>query len=205
MAQLAVLPEIAASEVDQVLPRLCAMVMTQSAFGYWLIVIVFAAALAALMSTADSALLSISSMFTKDIYHAYLRPDCDEAELTYVGKLCSWAIVAILVVIAIGTDKSLIRLLELKFEVLIQIVPCFFLGLYWKRLPTGAVLMGMIAGLVTALGLTWTGHARLAGFHAGVVGLAVNFALCCLGAASSGRSDSIAERPPSSAALAGQP
>ena len=68
------------------------------------------------MSTADSALLSISSMFTKDIYHAYLRPRSSQAELTLVGKLCSWAIVAILVIIAIGTDKTLIRLLELKFR-----------------------------------------------------------------------------------------
>ena len=178
-----VLPEIAASEVDQVLPRLCAMVMTQSAFGYWLIVIVFAAALAALMSTADSALLSISSMFTKDIYHAYLRPDCDEAELTYVGKLCSWAIVAILVVIAIGTDKTLIRLLELKFEVLIQVVPCFFLGLYWRRLNAATVTTGMIAGLAIALVLTLTGHTRVAGFHVGVVGLGVNTMVCCLGLA----------------------
>ncbi len=199
------LPDLGGASTDQVLPRLCALIMSGSTAGYWLVVVVFAAALAALMSTADSALLSMSSMFTRDIYHAHLRPHSSEAELTRVGKISSWIVVAILVVIAIGTDKSLIRLLELKFEVLIQIVPCFFLGLYWTRLSASAVLMGMIAGLATALGLTWTGYARLGGFHAGVVGLAVNFALCCLGAASSGRSDSIAERLPSSAALAGQP
>ena len=176
-----VLPELAAAEVDQVLPRLCAMVMAQSAFGYWLIVVVFAAALAALMSTADSALLSISSMFTKDIYHAHLRPRCTEEELTLVGKICSWAIVAVLVVIAIGTDKTLIRLLELKFEVLIQIVPCFFLGLYWRRLSAATVTVAMIAGLASALVLTLTGHSRVMGFHAGVVGLGVNTVLCCGG------------------------
>ena len=137
----------------------------------------------ALMSTADSALLSISSMFTKDIYHAHLRPRCSEAELTLIGKGCSWAIVAILVVIAIGTDKTPIRLLELKFEVLIQIVPCFFLGLYWRRLNARVVTIGMIAGLVCALSLTTTGYTKVAGFHAGVVGLVVNTAVCCVGVA----------------------
>jgi SSS family transporter len=179
-----VLPDLSGSEIDQVLPRLCALVMAQSDFGYWLVVVVFAAALAALMSTADSALLSISSMFTKDIYHAHLRPQCSEAELTLIGKGCSWVIVAILVVIAIVTDKTLIRLLELKFEVLIQIVPCFFLGLYWRRLNARVVTIGMIAGLVCALSLTAAGHTKVAGFHAGVVGLVVNAAICCLGVAS---------------------
>ena len=178
-----VLPDLAASDIDQVLPRLCALVMEQSQFGYWLVVVVFAAALAALMSTADSALLSISSMFTKDIYHAYLRPRSSQAELTLVGKLCSWAIVAILVIIAIGTDKTLIRLLELKFEVLIQVVPCFFLGLYWRRLSARVVTIGMVAGIVCALTLTATGYTKVAGFHAGVVGLAVNAMLCCSGLA----------------------
>ena len=178
-----VLPDLAGSEIDQVLPRLCALVMAQSEFGYWLVVVVFAAALAALMSTADSALLSISSMFTKDIYHAHLRPNCSESELTRVGKLCSWAIVGILVIIAIGTDKTLIRLLELKFEVLIQIVPCFFLGLYWRRLSARVVTIGMIAGLVCALSLSVAGYTKVAGFHAGVVGLALNTMVCCVGLA----------------------
>ena len=57
-----------------------------------------------------------------------------EEELTLVGKLSSWVVIVVLVVIAISTEKTLVRLLELKFEVLIQVVPCFFLGLYWKRL-----------------------------------------------------------------------
>ena len=178
---IVVLPELSGVETDQVLPRLCSVVMSESALGYWLVVIVFAAALAALMSTADSALLSISSMFTRDIYQARLKPDAHESELARVGKICSWVIVAILVVVAIGTEKTLVRLLELKFEVLIQIAPCFFLGLYWRYLSSETVMLGMVAGLAIALGLTWVGHSRLLGFHAGVVGLGVNLSVCVMG------------------------
>ena len=147
-----VLPGLEGASADQLLPRLCAVIMGQSAFGYWLVVLVFAAALAALMSTADSALLSISSIFTRNVYQAHVRPGSSQAELTRVGKLCSWIVVAVLVVAAIGTEKTLIRLLELKFEVLIQIAPCFFLGLYWPRLGAAAVLAGMIAGLAVRTG-----------------------------------------------------
>ena len=176
-----VLPGIEGVETDQVLARLCALIMQQSSLGYWLVVVVFAAALAALMSTADSALLSISSMFTRDVYQTHFRPDCAEAELTLVGKVVSWVVVAVLVVVAISTEKTLVRLLELKFEVLIQIVPCFFLGLYWKQLSSRVVLIGLLGGLAVALGLTMAGITKLYGFHAGVVGLGLNFTICALG------------------------
>lgn len=175
-----VLPGLEGGETDQLLPRLCAIIMSQSLVGYWLVVLVFAAALAALMSTADSALLSISSMFTRDVYQAHVRPQSTESELIWVGKLCSWVIIAILVAVAIGTDKTLIRLLELKFEVLIQIAPCFFLGLYWRDLSAKMVLTGMLAGLGIALIATWLGYARIWGFHAGVVGLTVNVLICII-------------------------
>ena len=129
--------------------------------------------------------MSISSIFTRNVYQAHLRPGSSQAELTRVGKLCSWIIVGILVFVAIGTEKTLIRLLELKFEVLIQIAPCFFLGLYWPRLGAGTVLAGMIAGLAVGLGATLLGHARIGGFHAGVVGFGVNLLLCAAGCAGS--------------------
>ena len=176
-----VLPDLSKAESDQVLARLCALIMADSTLGYWLVVAIFAAALAALMSTADSALLSISSMFTKDIYKLYFRPQADEAEMTLVGKVSSWAIVVLLVVVAIGTKATLVRLLELKFEVLIQVVPCFFMGLYWRRLSAATVLLGMVCGLVVALGLTLVGKPLIWGFHAGVVGLGLNVVVCAAG------------------------
>ena len=76
-----VLPDLALGETDQVLARICSLIMNQSTEGYWLVVLIFAAALAALMSTADSALLSISSMVTKDIYQVYFRPQRGRTDL----------------------------------------------------------------------------------------------------------------------------
>ena len=175
------MPGLARIESDQVLARLCAGVMAESTLGYWLVVMVFAAVLAALMSTADSALLSISSMFTRDIYQPHIRPQSSEAELTLVGKISSWVIIAALVLVAISTEKTLVRLLELKFEVLIQVVPCFFLGLYWRRLSAATALSGMLVGLGVALGLTLSGNRMVWGFHAGAIGLFANAAVCAVG------------------------
>ncbi|MFH1571054.1 MAG: sodium:solute symporter family protein [Gemmatimonadota bacterium] len=180
---IAVLPGLQGVDTDQILPRLCAAVMSGSAVGYWLVVVVFAAALAALMSTADSALLSISSMVTRDLYQRHWDPGSTQAQLTRVGKVSSWIIIAVLAGAAIATEKTLVRLLELKFEVLIQVVPCFYLGLHWRRFEARTAVAGMVAGLAIALGMTWAGVPRLAGFHAGVLGLAVNLAICAAGTA----------------------
>ncbi|MFT5090842.1 MAG: SSS family solute:Na+ symporter [Candidatus Latescibacterota bacterium] len=181
LTAIVALPGLEKGETDQVLARVLALIMAQSEMGYWLVVVIFAAALAALMSTADSALLSISSMFTRDIYQPYMKPDSSEEHMTMVGKVFSWVAVVILVGVAIVTEKTLVRLLELKFEVLIQVVPCFFLGLYWKGLSRQTALAGMLAGLAVALGLTWSGNRLPWGFHAGVLGLFVNFAVCAVG------------------------
>ena len=181
LTAIVVLPGLESVETDQVLARILALVMAQSALGYWLVVVVFAAALAALMSTADSALLSISSMFTRDIYLPYIKPGSSEEHLTLVGKAFSWLAVALLVGVAVGTEKTLVRLLELKFEVLIQVVPCFFFGLYWKKLSGPVALLGMVAGLLVALFLTLSGNRLPWGFHAGVWGLIVNAGVCLLG------------------------
>ena len=82
---------------ETVLTQMCLEIMQQSVFGYWLVVIVFASLLAAVMSTADSALLSISSMITHDIYGQTFRPDADQAHLTRVGKSITWVLMLSLI------------------------------------------------------------------------------------------------------------
>ncbi len=173
---------------ETVLPLLCLEVMQSSAFGYGLVVILFAALLAAVMSTADSAILSLSSMITQDLYRPLFRPDADQASLTRVGKGVTWALMVPLTLIALTYEGTLIDLLQIKFELLIQCVPAFYLGVHSKRLSARTVMLGIGTGLATTLGLTWAGdlglaaanHPTVAGLHAGLIGLAVNLGVCSL-------------------------
>ena len=120
-------------------------------------VMIFSAVLAALMSTADSAMLSISSMFTKDIYLAHIKPDAKESELTRLGKRCSWVVVAMLTILAIllKEQTSLISLLDRKFDLLIQIAPAFILGIHFSKLRAEPVLIGLVIGLLISLSLAF--------------------------------------------------
>jgi solute:Na+ symporter, SSS family len=166
---------------DQVLGRLLRQVQEESVFGYCLVVVLFAAVLSAIMSTADSTLLSISSMLSKDIYGKFININASEAQMTKLGKLCSWFLIVILVVFAINLrdQSSLVKLLDRKFDVLVQLVPVFMLGIRWPKMKTMPALIGLIVGLTSSLILAFGSfsfvvNGKIWGFHPGLYGLCLN-------------------------------
>ncbi len=187
---LAYVPGLEGAATDQVLARLLRIVQENSLLGYAVVVVIFSAVLAALMSTADSAMLSISSMFTKDIYGVHIKPNARESELTKIGKRCSWIVVGILVGLAIllKDQTSLISLIDRKFDLLVQLVPAFMLGIHLRFLKRGPVLAGLVTGLVVALGLAFGPFdfvvaGKVWGLHPGLYGLAANLAIALAGSA----------------------
>jgi SSS family solute:Na+ symporter/sodium/pantothenate symporter len=179
---IAYLAPIAEGRTDDVLPLLCRKIAIESTLGYWLVVTLFGGVLAAVMSTADSALLSISSMLVKDVYGRWIRPNATEGELTRAGKLSSWALIAVLAALAIALRKTtLVTLLDRKFDLLVQLGPAFILGVHARWLRGGAVFAGLLAGLIVALGLVVSGNGMPWGVHPGLYGLAVNLAIAVAG------------------------
>ena len=178
---IAYIPGLEGTQSDQVLTRILAIVQGDSILGYWLVVVLFSAILAAMMSTADSALLSISSMLSKDIYGSYINADASEARLTLMGKLFSWCLIIFLVWLAIYlSDKaSLLKLLDRKFDLLIQLAPAFMISIHWKQMKAIPTFWGLISGVIFSLWLAYGGFSfveggKLYGFHPGLAGLVLN-------------------------------
>jgi SSS family solute:Na+ symporter/sodium/pantothenate symporter len=168
---------------DHVLTVVLSDIHGSSLIGRWIVVVLFSAILAALMSTADSVLLSLSSMVTKD-FVAVARPEWSQRRLTHVGKVCSWIVIAIAVAVAIQLRETrLVTLLKIKFELLTQLAPAFFLGLHWQRAKASPILLGMLVGLATALFLVFTGNDKPYGIHAGLYGMVVNLVVAVVGSA----------------------
>jgi len=185
---LAYIPGLEGAAADQVFGRVLRVLQTHSALGYGMVVLTMAAVLAAMMSTADSALLSISSMFTKDVCAAHLTRGASESTLTRIGKLSSWCLVVFLIALAIllREKASLVELMDRKLDLLIQLAPAFILGLRWPALRAGPVAVGLMVGTVTALVLAFgefafTSHGKVAGFHPGLVALVPNLLVAVLG------------------------
>ena len=107
-------------EADQVLPLLLTQWSESSPVLYALSLLVIVAVVSAIMSTADSVLLSLSSILAKDILGTTVLHGADEARLTRTGKLVSWILVAAMVGIALNPRITLWGLTEVKMEILAQ-------------------------------------------------------------------------------------
>ena len=166
---------------DQVMPTLLTMWAGQSTLLFGLSVLVITAIVAAVMSTADSVLLSLSSILAKDIIGTTLLRGASQERLTRTGKILSWIIVSILVGIALSPRVTLWGLTEIKMEILAQVAPLFVLGVTWSRLTTSAAFVGMLAGCATYSGLLLTSNPEPWNIHAGVVALGVNLTCCVVG------------------------
>jgi len=140
----------------------------------YVITLFIAAAVAAIMSTVDSAMLAIASLFTQDIYHQH-NPDASQKKLTLIGKLFSWLLMAIMVYLAIHLPSTIWWLIQIKLEILCQIAPAVMLGVHFKNIRSTSILYGLLLGIgFTLVFLLSPLPNKPLGFHAGVLGLALN-------------------------------
>ena len=144
--------------------------------GMSIVITIFVgAAIAAIMSTVDSAMLAIASLFTQDIYHKQ-NPQASQRKLTYVGKVFSWGIMALMVVFAIKIPSTIWWLIQMKLEILVHIAPAIMLGIHFKKLSHKSIIYGLLTGVgITLLFLLTSLSSKPFGFHAGVIGLIFNF------------------------------
>jgi len=181
LAGLVLFPGLSGTEADGVTFRVLAHVVEVEPLAYLPVLLVLLAVAAAIMSTADSCLLSLSSLLTRDVAARLRGLDGERAErLTGLGSLSSILVMVALVAVALRPLATLWDLLVLKFEILIQLSPAFVLGTLHRADDPGAfsardLLAGLGAGLAVALGLTFSGHRLLWGFHAGTLGVAANY------------------------------
>ncbi len=146
----------------------------------YVITLFVAAAVAAIMSTVDSAMLAIASLFTQDIYHQH-NPDASQKKLTYVGKFFSWGLMAVMVYLAINLPSTIWWLIQIKLEILCQVAPAMMLGVHFHRVQASSVLYGLLFGLgLTLLFLLSPLPDKPFGFHAGVIALILNAAVVYL-------------------------
>jgi SSS family solute:Na+ symporter len=106
----------------------------------------YAALLAAIMSTISSQLLVSSSSLTEDFYRLFLRRNASENEAVNIGRLSVALVAAAALVIAADPDSEVLGLVANAWAGFgAAFGPLILLALTWDRM-TGA---GAVAGLVT--------------------------------------------------------
>ena len=166
-------PELDKAGSEQIILLMLSKLQHIEGMNY-VITLFIAAAVAAIMSTVDSAMLAIASLFTQDIYHQS-RPESSQKRLTLVGKAFSWALMAVMVYLAISLPSTIWWLIQIKLELLCQIAPAVMLGVHLQKLKSKSILYGLLVGLgFTLIFLLSSLPNKPFGFHAGVLGLALN-------------------------------
>ncbi|KKM09678.1 sodium:pantothenate symporter [Clostridiales bacterium PH28_bin88] len=178
---LSIFPDLDKMGSERIVGLLANKVAGINSFFYMMMLLLFAGVVAAIVSTADSVLLSFQSMVSQDLYGRYINPQASDEKKIIVGKIWGIIAVAFLLIIAWYPPATLYEIFVLKFEVLIQVAPAFIIGLYWKRLSAGPVFLGMLSGGALAGFLTWTGQKTVMGIHGGILGLLLNIVVCVAG------------------------
>jgi Na+/proline symporter len=168
-------PGLEGAQSDQIFGLLLARLTAEH---YWLVVFVLCGLLAAIMSTASSVVLTLSSIFTRDIYQTTMRQQASHRELAMVGRLFVVVILVLVVIASTSSTATLWRLTEIKIEFLMQLFPALILGLYWRRITRWPAIWGILGGSLVAATMMLTGHARWWLFQAGLYGFLVNLAIC---------------------------
>lgn len=173
------LPDLKTMEADQVL----ALLLGQRAeSAYWLAILVFLGAAAAIMSTAAGVLLTLSSMVTHDLYRQFVRPQASADEIAIAGRVFTVVMLVIVTALSLHPIATLWQLTVIKFEFLMQLYLPLILGLYWPRFSRAAALSGIAAGTVTLSVMVLSGWKHIGILDAGVAAFLVN-AVVSVGAA----------------------
>ena len=117
----------------------------------WVAGILLAGVLGAIMSTADSQLLVVSSALTEDVYRAWIKRDATARQLVWIGRgtVIVVALVAYALAIQGGTVLDLVSYAWAGFGAAFG--PVVLLSLYWRRFNRVGALASMVTGAVVTV------------------------------------------------------
>jgi sodium/proline symporter len=129
-------------------PELVVLAMSQFLLAPLVVGFVFAAVLAAIMSTVSSQLIVSSSAFVEDLYKVFGR-DTSPRTLLMLGRACVLAVAVIAGLLAINPNNTILDLVAFAWAGFgASFGPAILLCLFWRRLTNWGALAGMVAGAV---------------------------------------------------------
>ena len=135
----------------------------------WVHALVMTGALAALMSTADSQLLALSTMLARDT-------GIKRNQITW-GRLLTLGLCLLVVVLILsGFDRRMdffSLLTRTSFAGLVVLAPATVAALYFKKVPGWAAFTSIVAGEAAVVAI-WLGWLPTFGLVAGVVALSIS-------------------------------
>lgn len=112
----------------------------------------YAALLAAVMSTISSQLLVSSSSLTEDFYRLFLRKDAADRECVTVGRVCVLLVGVVAAVIASDPTSQVLGLVSNAWAGFgAAFGPLIILSLMWPRTNGAGAVAGLVVGALTVM------------------------------------------------------
>lgn len=133
--------------------------MSSHALPAWLSPFGFLAVLAAVMSTLDAQILTLSSMLVRDV----LPPSDHAARDVRAGRIFGALIAAFVYVLALVWKDSVFAIAGMAFSGYVTLTPTLLLAVRWPRFNRGGAILSIVLG-TSVLGAGFAGWFPLLGF-----------------------------------------
>jgi SSS family solute:Na+ symporter len=133
------------------------MTMVTRLFPAGMTGLVMSVIIAALISTIDSALNSLSTVFTMDIYVKKFQPNATQRQIIRIGRIVTLIGAGLAIPLALAIDSIQGLKLFDKFQAILGFIAppmsvVFLFGVLWKRTTTRAANLTLIGGTLFSLG-----------------------------------------------------
>jgi SSS family solute:Na+ symporter len=133
-----------------------------------------AAGAAAAKSTADSILLTIGSIYVKDIHAPFVQSVGSQRRLVGITRIVTVAFTALATIAAINPPELLLQyVLDLSFPGFLLLLPVTAAAVYWRRATSQGAISALVAGLITLVLTTFVWSNAL-NIYPGIWGLVVS-------------------------------
>lgn len=136
-----VFPDLIGKQSDQIIPLLLGKY-----YPLWIGAVILSAVLAAIMSTLGAQLITISTMFTKDVYVRYIDKNASQEKQVLVGRFFILVLALTTTAIALKPPAAILSIVSWAFTGYAVLTPTVLAGLYWKRSTAKGAISSIIAG-----------------------------------------------------------
>ena len=151
---------------EKIIPAKIVMKLMFGNMPSWLAATLLTGAVAATMSTVDSAVLALSSILTVDLYRKPFNPEMDPAREATIGRIISVVLIAVMAVLAFYPPKLLFNsLIDMAYPGLVTLAPAAILGMFWKKAGPAAAIASIVSGSALAVYLIF--HRNPMGLYSG--------------------------------------
>ena len=134
-------------DIEKVMPHLANELLPA-----WIAGIFVSGAIAAMMSTADSQLLVISSSIIEDFFHQTLGREVGDANLLKASRAITILVGLIGFAIALTSDKLIFSMVSYAWAGLgSSFGPLILLMLTWKKVTWQGVIAGLVTGFISTV------------------------------------------------------